>query len=85
MKTGTLDFLCKLEYYCNLPYTIVVKEESDGSFFACIKELKGCMTCGSTKEDALRMLIDAKEAWLSVAIEDDEKIPRPEGDLNDIY
>ncbi len=83
MKTGTTAFLCLLEYYCNLPYTVVVTPEDDGSYFACIKELKGCMTCGSTKEDALERLIDAKEAWLSVAIEDDDKIPRPEGDLYD--
>jgi antitoxin HicB len=69
-----------LNYYLNLDYSIRLKENSDGSYFAEIEELPGCITEGDSKEEALQMIDDAKKAWLSVALEDGNPIPEPMND-----
>lgn len=69
-----------LKYYLNLDYAIRLKENSDGSFFAEIEELPGCMTEGDRKEEALEMLEDAKKAWLEVALKRNISIPEPASD-----
>lgn len=66
-----------LNYYLQLQYTIRLKKNSDGSYFAEIEELPGCMTEGDTEKDALVMLEDAKKAWLQVALERKQTIPEP--------
>jgi len=70
----------KLKYYLNLDYTIRLKENMDGTYFAEIEELPGCMTEGDTKEEALEMLEDAKKVWLKVALERKISIPEPSED-----
>ena len=67
----------KLRYYLNLDYTIRLKENKDGSFFAEIEELPGCMTEGDAIQEALEMLEDAKKSWLEVAIKRKIAIPEP--------
>jgi predicted RNase H-like HicB family nuclease len=62
-----------------LPYTIEVRKDGDG-WFARVKELPGCITSGSSREDALSMLDDAMAAWLEAALEDGGSIPEPECD-----
>src|SRR3990167_9516996 len=69
-----------LKYYLKLPYTTRIKSNTDGSYFAEIEELPGCMTEADTKEDVVKMLEDAKEAWLAVALERGVTIPEPSGD-----
>lgn len=66
-----------LNYYASLDYTIRLKENSDKSYFAEIEELPGCMTEGDTKEEALAMIDDAKNAWLEIALEKNLPIPEP--------
>ena len=67
-----------LNYYMSLPYKIVIEsDEEDGGFVASCPELRGCVTCAETQIDALRMLEDAKEAWLQACIEDQIEIPEP--------
>jgi antitoxin HicB len=65
------------KYYMNLPYTKILILDSDGSWFAKIEELPGCMTVGNNKEDALEMLNDALQAWLETAIKTGKEIPEP--------
>lgn len=77
-KLANMKIEEKLEYYGELPYTIQLIKNEDGTYFGSIKELKGCMTEGETKQDALEMLEDAKTAWLEIAIEDGDEIPLPE-------
>lgn len=67
-----------LDYYLELPYTIQLKPDEDGFWFAEIPLLEGCMTNGETREDALNMLDDAKRAWLVTALELGLTIPEPE-------
>ena len=66
-----------LNYYLKLDYTIRLKENGDGTFFAEVEELPGCMTEGDTKEEVLKMLEDAKKAWLKVAVKRKIIIPEP--------
>jgi antitoxin HicB len=69
-----------LKYYLNLEYTIRLKKNSDGSYFAEIEELPGCMTEGDTEEEAIKMIEDAKTAWLKVALQRKLNIPEPVSD-----
>jgi antitoxin HicB len=66
-----------IKYYLSLKYTIRLKKGSDGSFFAEIEELPGCMTEGDSEKKALEMVEDAKKAWLEVALERRINIPEP--------
>ena len=40
-------------------------------------ELRGCMTEGENREEALSMLDDAMAGWLTVQLEDGDDIPEP--------
>ncbi len=68
----------RLEYYLSLPYTIELTPDEDGFWFAEIPLLEGCMTNGSSREDALTMIDDAKRAWLETALTLNIPIPEPE-------
>lgn len=69
-----------ITYYLQLQYTIRLKKNSDGSYFAEIEELPGCMTEGDTEEEALVMIEDAKKAWLEAALARKVSIPEPTTD-----
>lgn len=69
-----------LKYYLNLQYSIRLKKNSDGSYFAEIEELPGCMTEGDTEKEAIEMIEDAKVAWLKVALQRKLNIPEPTND-----
>jgi antitoxin HicB len=66
-----------LNYYMNLPYTIVLKKYPDGGYFAEVRELPGCMTEADNKEEALTMIDDAMQGWIEIAIQDGRPIPEP--------
>lgn len=70
-----------LEYYLSLPYTIELKPDEDGYWFAKIPLLKGCITNGESRADALEMLDDAKKLWLETALALGMPIPEPETEL----
>ncbi len=67
-----------LTYYLNLPYSIRLVPDEDGTWFAEIPELPGCMTVGDSKLDALDMLEDAKLTWISGALLAGDVIPEQE-------
>lgn len=69
-----------LTYYSNLDYTIRLKENADHTYFAEIEELSGCISEGDTKEEAIRMIEDAKNAWIETALEKKISIPEPASD-----
>lgn len=68
------------KYYLNLEYTIRLKKNGDGSYFAEIEELPGCMTEGDTEAEAIKMIEDAKKSWLKVALGRKINIPEPTSD-----
>ena len=68
-----------LSYYMSLPYRIeIIKDPDENGYVAFIPELKGCITTGLTEEDALENLKDAKDTWLSSAIDNEDPIPEPD-------
>jgi antitoxin HicB len=70
--------LQNIDYYLSRPYTIELTPDEDGTWFAKIPLLKGCMTTGSSREDALLMLDDAKRLWLETSLVLGVHIPEPE-------
>jgi len=71
-----------LGYYLSLPYTIELTPDENGVWFAAIPLLKGCMTQGDSREDALVMLDEAKELWLETALGEGIPIPEPTGAMS---
>ena len=67
-----------LDYYMGLPYTVEVKQdEEDGSYFAKIVELPGCMTWAETYEELGPMIEDAKRGYIEDSLEHGDPIPEP--------
>jgi antitoxin HicB len=72
----------ELKRYLALPYTRELVPEDDGTWYARILELPGCMSVGDTQVEALANLDDAMSAWLSSRLEDRASIPEPAGDFS---
>ena len=68
----------KLDYYLNLPYSIKIRPEVGGGYFAEVVELPGCMTEGETYEETWNLIHEAMEGWLELSIEKGHEIPLPE-------
>jgi antitoxin HicB len=66
-----------VEDYLRLPYTIQLRQYEDGTFFAEVAELPGCMTEADTADDAVRMIRDAMAGWIEVALSEGIPIPEP--------
>lgn len=61
-------------------YEIVIdplSEEDGGGFVATVTELPGCMSDGTTQEEALANVKDAIAAWLATAAKTGRAIPAP--------
>jgi antitoxin HicB len=67
----------EVEDYLRLPYTIQIRQYEDGTFFAEVAELRGCMTEADTAEEALEMIRDAMAGWIEVALSEGLPIPEP--------
>ncbi len=61
-------------------YTIELRQNADGSYFAQMPDLPGCMTEAETAPEVLERIEDAKSAWIATAIEDGAPVPRPRDD-----
>jgi len=66
-----------IDYYMNLPYTIIIRKDPHGGYFAKVEELEGCMTQGETYEEITKNIKDAMELWLEDALDDGLEIPLP--------
>jgi len=73
MKTVTKT----VEDYLRLPYTIQLRQYEDGTFFAAVAELPGCMTEADTADEAVEMIRDAMAGWIEVALSEGLPIPDP--------
>ncbi len=74
-----------LQDYLELPYTYMLEQESDGSYFIAVKELSGYMSVGDTITEAHEMIRDAMETWIEYSLEDGIQIPEPEEETLDDY
>ncbi|MEH2178248.1 type II toxin-antitoxin system HicB family antitoxin [Nostoc sp.] len=58
-------------------YHIHIFYSEDDGYIADIPNLKYCSAFGSTEEEALREVLQAKEAWLDAAKKEGKLIPKP--------
>ena len=70
-----------VDKYMKVPYRIEIKQDTDeGGYVAALPELKGCLSCGNTVDEAITNLMDAKREWIIAAIEREIVIPLPKKD-----
>jgi antitoxin HicB len=67
-----------IDYYLKLPYGIELRPYEDGTWFARVVELPGCMTEADSAEEALAAIRDAQRAWIEACLEDGTPVPEPE-------
>ena len=60
------------DYHINVFYS-----EEDAAYVADIPDLEACSASGSSAEEALAEVEQAKRAWLAAAREDGRPIPEP--------
>lgn len=67
-----------IEYYMHLPYRLeIVPDPDEGGFVAYYPELPGCITTGSSLEEAAENAEDAKREWLTAALDSQTHIAEP--------
>jgi len=69
-----------IEYYMQLPYSILlhqVEEEGEKYWMAEVPELPGCRSHGSTVEEAVKSVEEAKNDWILDSLEEGEEVPVP--------
>jgi antitoxin HicB len=65
------------EYYVGLPYTVILRKDTEGDWIASIDEFEGCIAHGSTQLEALENVEEIKGAWIDDALEAGDQIPEP--------
>ena len=70
-----------LEYYLSLSYGVQLslhrEEDMDDYWIAEILDLPGCVSDGSTPDEAVENLEEAKYLWIETQIEDGLEVPEP--------
>lgn len=64
-----------------LQYTAIFEPAQEGGYIASVPALPGCMTQGETFEDAVDMIKDAIEGYVSVLKQLKKEIPKERGDI----
>lgn len=67
----------EIERLLTLSWTVELRRNHDGTYFARVVELPGCMTEGSDEREALHNLRKAQELWLETEIARGASIPEP--------
>ena len=70
----------EIEYYMQLPYSILLHEvEDDGEryWIAEVPELPGCKSHGSSVGEAVKSVEEAKKDWILDSLEEGEEVPVP--------
>jgi len=62
--------------YLSQQYRIIITPEY-GSWTATIPDLPGCMAVGDSPEEALELIQDAKQSWISASIMHNLPMPEP--------
>ena len=69
-----------IEYYMQLPYSILlheIEDEGEKYWIAEVPELPGCKSHGSTVEEAVNSVEEAKKDWILDSLESGEEVPTP--------
>lgn len=75
MRKATIRM--QIERLLALPWTVELRRNHDGTFFARVVELPGCMTEGADEHEALRNLRKAQALWLESELARGASIPEP--------
>ena len=78
-KVGTKEQR-NIDYYMQLPYSILlhqIEDEYEKYYIAEVVELPGCKSHGSTVEEAVRNVEEAKRDWILDGLDRGEEIPLP--------
>jgi antitoxin HicB len=70
----------EIGYYMQLPYSILlheVEDEGQKYWIAEVPELPGCKSHGSTVEEAVKNVEEAKKDWISDSLKSGEEVPTP--------
>lgn len=70
----------EIEYYMDLPYSILlheVDEEGEKYWIAEVPELPGCKSHGSSVEEAVKSVEEAKKDWILDSLKSGEEVPTP--------
>ena len=68
-----------IDEYMNIPYKMeVVPDTAEGGFAISIPQLRGCVSCGDTLDEAMHNIVDAKRTWIEAALEDGYPISEPD-------
>lgn len=70
----------KIDYYMHLQYSVLLHEiEDEGKkyWIAEVPELPGCTSHGSTVEEAVASLEEAKRDWILDSLENGDEVPTP--------
>jgi predicted RNase H-like HicB family nuclease len=60
-----------------MKYRVTIVQDEDGMFVAEVPSLPGCVSQGKTREDAMRNVREAIEAYLESLRKHNEPIPPP--------
>ena len=58
-----------------MKYTVIIEEGRESGYVAYAPALKGCVSQGKTKEEALKNIKEAMEAYVEALIEDGLPVP----------
>jgi len=72
------DPIKSVAYYMDLPYSIILRKDTSGDFFAQIEELPGCLAHGDTETEALINVREAQQLWIEDCLESGQPVPEPE-------
>ena len=64
-----------------LSYTVVLLPDSEGGYVVEVPALPGCVSYGHTLSEALLMVEDAIQGYLSVLLEDGDPIPKENSNI----
>ncbi len=62
-----------------MKYTIIIEKGRESGFTAYAPALKGCVSQGGTKADALKNIKEAMEAYVEALLEDGLPVPTEVG------
>ena len=69
------------EKLAGLPYVVTIEQETDDeaqiTFVARNPELPGCISMGSSEDEAIRNLAEARKDYIYSLLEDGLRVPRP--------
>ena len=70
---------CKSIWEQNMKYTVILEKGRESGYVAQVPALRGCVSQGATKQEAIANVKEAIEAYLEALAEDDLPLPTEVG------